>query len=163
DLKLSYAGDEDQLSWVDPTVERIVLRPVLSDLVTRLASVPLNYLPDSLPLRLNVKHRNKSTDDLPVTYSTVSLDKKADLLSLAMGWGPGAPTARRVASLLPARTPANAVVALSETGLNRVLDSLCTRGHAFGSTRLSSGAVDWRWVHVAVRFTDKAIQLTGQL
>jgi hypothetical protein len=66
-------------------------------------------------------------------------------------------------NLLPAHTKTNAVLALRKTGLKRILGWLCTQGLATGVTQQADGSVSWRWAHVAVTFTNRAIHVTGQL
>ncbi|MGH3975196.1 MAG: hypothetical protein ACRDS9_17980 [Pseudonocardiaceae bacterium] len=163
-LKLSYAGDGEPLSWVDTTIEQTILRPSLSALLmTRLASMPLSYLPDSLPLRLPATHNDATTDGLVLADSAVSLDPQVELLTLAMRCAARTSAPAWSTNLL-VEPAANAAVALSETGLNSVLSWLCAQGLATGTAQLVDGPVAWRWTHLTVAFTnDETIHLTGQL
>ncbi len=163
-LKLSYQGDDEPLSWIDTTIEQTILRPSLSMLLmARLASMPLSYLPDSLPLRLTATHNDATTDGLMLADSAVSLDPQAESLTLAMRCAAKTSAPAWSTNLL-VESAANAAVALSETGLNSVLGWLCARGLATGSAQLVDGPVSWRWERVTVTFTnDENIHLTGQL
>ncbi|MDQ3764997.1 MAG: hypothetical protein M3460_26855 [Actinomycetota bacterium] len=165
DLDLSYKGDDEPLSWVDTTIEQTVLRPSFSLLLMApLASLPLSYLPDSLPLRLKTTRTEVATEDLVLADSTVSLDSQAASLTLAMRCTARTPAPAGPADLLRRPTTANAAVAVSETGLNQVLGWLCARGLAAGTAQLGHGPIHWRWTHVAVTFTDdENVRLTGQL
>jgi hypothetical protein len=165
DLNLSYEGDDEPLSWVDTTIERTVLRPSFSLLLMApLASMPLSYLPDSLPLRFKTTHPDVATDDLVLVDSTVSLDPQAASLTLAMRCTATTSAPAGPADLLRRPTTANAAVAVSETGLNQVLGWLCARRLAAGIAQLGDGPIHWRWTHVAVTFTDdNHVRLTGQL
>jgi hypothetical protein len=164
DLKFSYQGDDEPLSWVDITIEQTILRPSLSMLLmARLASMPLSYLPDSLPLRLPATHNDAATDGLVLADSAVSLDPQTESLTLAMRCAAKTSAPAWSTNLL-VESAANAAVALSETGLNSVLGWLCAQGLATGTAQLVNGPVAWRWTHVTVTFTsDENIHLTGQL
>src|SRR5262249_49783395 len=49
DLGLTYADDARTVSWLDAEVEQVLLRPTFGpQLMSRLAVLPLNYLPASL-------------------------------------------------------------------------------------------------------------------
>jgi hypothetical protein len=164
DLKLSYEGDDEPLSWVDSTIEQQALRPSISMyLMAPLASLPLIYLPNSLPLRLKVTGDDVVTDGLALADSAVFFDPYAESLTLAMRCTAksSAPTWSR--NLFVA-SPGNAAVALSETGFNNMLGWLCAEGLAVGTVQLVDGPAAWRWTHVTATFTDdNTIRLTGQL
>lgn len=163
-LKLSYEGDDKPLSWVDATVEQTILRPSLATwLMAPLASMPLSYLPESLPLRLHAGDNDVTTDGLMLADLAISLDLQAELLTLVMCCAAKNSMPLWSTNLL-AESPANAAVALSETGLNSMLDWLCTQGFATGTAQLVDGPVSWRWTRVAATFTDdENIHFTGQL
>jgi hypothetical protein len=165
DLKLSYEGDEDLLTEVDTAIERTLLRPTLcAQLMAPLANLPLNYLPDAVPLRLTGPgHRVAPAEALTLTDPAVSLNPNADSLSLTMRSAPRTATPARPPNLLPDHTAANTVVAVSETGLNSILSWLCAQGLATDTTHHPGSRVSWRWDNVAARFTDHTIHLTGQL
>jgi hypothetical protein len=165
-LKLSYEGDDELPTWVDTAIEHTLLRPTLcAQLMEPLANLPLNCLPDTVPLPLpDEPHQlTPPTDGLALADAAVSLDPHAESLKLAMRCTAHTATPAPPPNLLPDHTPANAVVALSETALNRILSWLCAEGLATGMTTQSDGLVSWRWTHVAATFTDHAIHLTGQL
>ena len=128
DLNLSYEGDDEPLSWVDGAIERTILRPSISMcLMAPLASLPLSYLPDSLPLRIEATGDDEvPADGLAVADSTVFLDPYAESLTLAMRCTATSSASAWSANLLVA-SPANAAVALSETGLNNMLRWLCAQ------------------------------------
>ncbi len=165
DLKLSYKAD-DGLTRVDTAVERTLLRPTLCEqLMAPLADLPLNYMPDAVPLLLIEKpgHPVSPTDGIKLADGAVSLDPHADSLTLVMRCAAHTDAPQPPPNLLPEHTKANAVLALSQTGLNRILGWLCTQGLATGVTQQADGSVSWRWAHVAVTFTDHGIHVTGQL
>ncbi|MDQ4033748.1 MAG: hypothetical protein M3332_16495, partial [Actinomycetota bacterium] len=164
DLKLSYKGDDKPLSWVDTTVEQTILRPSLSTLLmAQLASMPLSYLPDSVPLRLKARNNDEVTNGLTLTDTAVSLDPQSESLTLAMRCA-AKTSARPWSTNLLVKPAANAAVAWSETGLNSVLSWLCARGLATGTAQLADGPVSWSWMHVTMTFTNEDnIHLTGQL
>ncbi|MGH3808947.1 MAG: hypothetical protein ACRDRU_20430, partial [Pseudonocardiaceae bacterium] len=163
DLELSYQGDDEPLSWVDTTIEQIILRPTLAASMARLASMPLSYLPSSLQLRLTASDDDVPTDGVVLADSAISLDSQAESLTLAMRCAATTPAPTWSKNLL-VESAANVAVALSETGLNTVLDWLCTQGLATGTTQLAEGPVSWRWTHVMMTFThDENIHLTGRL
>jgi Collagen triple helix repeat (20 copies) len=163
DLMLSYKGDDKPLPWLNTTTEQTALCLSLSMLMVPLADIPLSYLPDSLPLRLHATHNDVTTDGLVLADSTVSLDPQAGSLTLAMLCTAKTSPPTWSKNLL-VESAANAAVALSETGLNSMLDWLCAQGHATGTTQLDDGPASWRWTHVTATFTnDGNIHLTGQL
>ncbi len=164
DLKLNYEGDDEPLSWVDNTIEQTILRPTISMcLMAPLASMPLSYLPSSLPLRLAATGNDVTTDGLALADSAVFLDPYAESLTLAMRCTATTSTPAWSANLLVA-SPANAAVALSETGLNSMLSWLCAEDLATGTAYLVDGPVVWRWMHVTAAFTnDGNIHLNGRL
>lgn len=128
-----------------------------------LASMPLSYLPSSLPLRIEATGNDMTTDGLALADSAVFLDPHAESLTLAMRCTATSSTPAWSTNLLVA-SPANAAVALSETGLNSMLSWLCSHDLASGTAQLVDGPVAWRWMHVTAIFTnDDSIHLTGQL
>ena len=163
-LKLSYKGDDKPLPWVDTTVEQTILRPSLCTLLmAQLASMPLSYLPDSLPLRLEARNNDEVTDGLMLTDTAVSLDPQTESLTLAMRCATKTSAPPWSTNLL-GKSAANAAVAWSETGLNSALSWLCARGLATGTAQLVGGPVSWSWTHVTMAFTDdQNFHLTGQL
>jgi hypothetical protein len=166
ELELSYAGDDDLLTEVDKSIERMLLRPTLcTQLMAPLASLPLNFLPDAVPLRLTAGpgHGVASAEGLTLADAAVSLDPPADSLTLTMRRALCTATPAPPPNLLSDHTAANAVVAVSETGLNSILGWLCEQGLATGTTDHPGGPVSWHWTHVTARFTDHAIHLTGRL
>ncbi|MFE0028800.1 hypothetical protein, partial [Amycolatopsis sp. NPDC059021] len=146
DLKLSYPGDEDALSWFDARLERTLLRPVLGKkLMKRLAGLPLTYLPDAVPPRQGA--------------ATVAVDPHTETLSLTLGRAGPAPRGGFLSD--PA---ANLAVAYSETGLNDVLARLCERELASGTTVLDEDLVSWRWTWLKVAFTaHEYLHLSGEV
>jgi hypothetical protein len=165
-LKLSYEGDGELPTWVDTAIEHTLLRPTLcAQLMVPLANLPLTCLPDAVPLRLTDEPHGvtPSTNGLALADAAVSLDPHAKSLTLAMRCTADTATPAPPPNLLLDHTTANAVVALSETGLNSVLSWLCAEGIATGMTPRPEGLVSWRWAHVAAAFTDHAIHLTGEL
>jgi hypothetical protein len=165
DLKLSYEGDDTPLSWMDAAIEKVLLRPTLSRLLMApLASLPLSYLPDSLPLRLKEKHNTVTTEGLTLASSVVSLDSHTECLTLALRCEDSDPAPTCPVNLLSEATTANTAVALSETGLNRMFEWLCARDLAAGATQLGNGSVSWRWRRATAGFTDDgSIRVTGHL
>ncbi|MFE0109871.1 hypothetical protein ACFWX6_12020, partial [Amycolatopsis sp. NPDC059019] len=146
DLKLSYPGDEEALSWLDARIERTLLRPVLGrKLMKHLAGLPLTYLPDSVPPRQGA--------------ATVAVDPHAEALSLTLGDAGPAPRG----SFLSDPT-ANLAVAYSEAGLNDVLSRLCERELASGTTILGEDLVSWRWTWLKVALTaHEHVHLAGEV
>ena len=166
DLELRYEGDDEILTWVDTSIERTLLRPTLcAQLMAPLTNLPLNCLPDAVPLHLTDEPHHGATpaDGLALTDAAVSLDPHVELLTLGMRCAAHSTRPQPPPNLLPDHSTANAVVALSETGLNRTIGWLCAQGLATGTTPQPDGSVSWRWTHVAASFTDHAIHLTGQL
>ncbi len=163
-LKLSYKGDDQPLSWFDTMIEKTFLRPsAFMPLMERLASMPLSYLPDSLPLCREATHNDVATDGLVLADSAVSLDPQVGSLTLAMRCEAKTSAPAWSTNLL-VESAANVAVALSETGLNRMFGWLCARGLVTGTAQLVDGPVSWRWTHATVTFTnDENIHLTGQL
>ncbi|MDQ4103169.1 MAG: hypothetical protein M3186_05485 [Actinomycetota bacterium] len=163
-LKLSCGGTDEPLSWVDATIEQAILRPSLSTgLMAPLAGMPLSYLPESLPLRLEAAPNEVTADGLMLADWAVSLDLQAELLTLAMRCAAEASMPMWSTNLL-AESPANVAVALNETGLNNMLGWLCAQDLATGMTQLVDGPVSWRWTRVTATFTDEeSIHFTGQL
>lgn len=164
DLKLECKASDELLSWVDSTIEQVILRPALSALLmSRLASMPISYLPDSLPLRLETTHKDVAVDEVVLADAVVLLDSQAELLTLAMCCKAKAPAHAWSKNLL-VESAANAAVAYSETGLNTVLSWLCARGLATGTAQGVDGPVSWTWTHVTATITDdQTIGLTGHL
>jgi Collagen triple helix repeat (20 copies) len=164
DLKISYEGDDKPLSWVGTTIQKMMLRPSLStQLMAPFVDMPLNYLPDSLPLRLKTARNDATTDGLLLADAAVFLDPQAELLTLAMRCEARTSAPAWSTNLLVEST-ANMAVALSEAGLNSLLGWLCSQGLAAGTAQLIHGPVSWRWGHVTAAFTnDGNIHLTGQL
>jgi hypothetical protein len=85
ELKLSCEGDEKPLSWFEEMIAKGILRRGrLARLMTSLAGLPLSYLPDSWPLRIDAKRNDMTADELVLAESAVSLNSKAESLTLAM-------------------------------------------------------------------------------
>ncbi|MBV8992442.1 MAG: hypothetical protein JO287_01790, partial [Pseudonocardiales bacterium] len=164
DLKLSYEGDDEPLSWVDSTIEQQILRPSISlCLMAPLAGLPLSYLPDSLPLRHEATCEDVAPDGLGLADSAVFLDPYAESLTLAMRCTAKNPPPRWSGNPFEA-SPANATVALSEAGFNKMLDWLCAEDLAMGTARLADGPATWCWTHIAAAFIDENnIHFTGDL
>ncbi|MGB9281775.1 MAG: hypothetical protein WCB57_17100, partial [Pseudonocardiaceae bacterium] len=164
DLKLSYEGDDEPLSWIDNTIEHAILRPSISlCLMAPLAGMPLSYLPGSLPLRLEAPGDDAAADGLALAESAVFLDPYAESLTLAMR-STATTSAPAWSTNLLVVSPANAAVALSEAGLNNMLNWLCAHDLATGTAQLVDGPVAWRWMNVTATFTDDDnIHLAGQL
>jgi hypothetical protein len=164
ELKLSYEGDEKTLSWFDKMIAKGILRRGrLARLMTSLADLPLSYLPDSWPLRVDAKRNGMAADGLVLAESAVSLNSQAESLTLAMRCAAETPVPGWTANLLP-ESAANMVVALGETGLNSLLGRLCAQGLATGTVQLGGGSVAWCWTHVTASFTGgQDIHLTGEL
>ena len=162
DLKLEYKASDEPPPWVDSTVEQAILRPSFSVLLMApLASIPLSYLPDSLPVRLEPTQNDVATDDVIFVDAIVSLDPQAELLTLAMCCEAKNPAPAWSKNLL-IESEANAAVAYSETGLNNVLSWLCAQGLATGTAQLDDGNVSWCWMHVTATITDDGtIGFTG--
>ncbi|MFD2465666.1 hypothetical protein ACFSYJ_44155, partial [Amycolatopsis samaneae] len=161
DLKLSYAGGEDSLSWIDTRLERVLLRPVLGKkLLKRLAGLPLSYLPEPVPLRIGTE---RDTAALGYRAANVSVDPHGETLSLELGRSGRPPGAAPPGSFL-AKPEANLAVAVTETGLNQVLGLLCDRGHAAGTTTVGETPVAWRWSRIRAGLSaPQHLRLTGEL
>ena len=93
-----------------------------------LADLPLNYMPDAVPLLLIEKpgHPVSPTDGIKLADGAVSLDPHADSLTLVMRCAAHTDAPQPPPNLLPEHTKANAALALSQTGLDRILGRLCT-------------------------------------
>jgi hypothetical protein len=164
DLELTYEGDDRMLTPLGATIERALLRPTLcAELMAPLANLPLNYLPDMVPLHLTSELDDAATDNLALVDTAVSIDSHAESLTLAMRCAKYHGDPPPVPNLFTDDSTANVVVALSETALNRVLSRLCAQGLATGTTQHAHDSVSWRWAHAAVSFTDHTIHLTGKL
>ena len=163
DLTLSYRGDEENFSWIDTEIEEAILHPCFCTLLMApLSSMPLSYLPDSLPLRLRATPQDSSTDGLVIADATVALDPQVKSLTLAMRREAQAPVPTRPVNLLE-EPMANAVVAMSETGLNSLLGWLCAHESVTGNTQVADRSVVWRWMSATASFEGENLRLRGQL
>jgi hypothetical protein len=164
DLKLEYKASDEPLSWADSTIEQVILRPSFSGLLMApLASIPLSYLPGSLPVCLEAAHNDTAADEVIPVDAFVSLDAQGELLTLAMcRESKDAPPAWSHNLLV--ESAANAAVAYSETGLNSVLSWLRAQGLAAGTAQLVNGGLSWCWTQVTANIVgDGNIGFVGQL
>jgi hypothetical protein len=151
ELELTYKADPDAVSWIDDAIETTLLRPTVSaQLVGPLAGLPLSFWPSG-----PVPHRGGADPGWAVW-----LDPEAACLSVTAGPGEAATVPPR---FLVASESANAAVALSETGLNRQLGSLCQNGFATGTLESADGPGRWQWNAVTARFAGSAVHISGEL
>jgi hypothetical protein len=164
DLAVSYKGTDKTASWLDTKfVRRVYRNQLFSRVMNSLAGMPLNCLPESLPVRLKARPDGPVEDGLVLTDARAVLDPARRYLTLAMSTTGDASVIFRPVNFLLDAT-ANAAVALTPAGVNRILAWLCERGRAAGTAPSAHGFLHWRWREAAVALVDdQRIQVTGHL
>lgn len=164
-LKVSYEGSTwpEFLAKLDPTKEESSLRPVLTTQLMRpLASIPLTYMPYSLPVTMPLQN-GKSNGALPITQAQAQLVKACNsvVLGLMLDQTRSAPSV--FSTLLPpGRTKNNAALGISTEGFNTLLSYLCKQGRATGSLiHPRWGSIDWHWESLTVTLHQNVIYLAG--
>jgi hypothetical protein len=150
-----YKGGPDVLTWPDGLVVDTVLRPVLcTQVMAPLARLPLTCLPQSPPLALGGAGPSES---VAFDSATVTVNRRARSVTLALG-GPG-PSGGSLAI----DDAASMSVALSDRGLNRLLDWMCAWGQAHGEANRDGAGPSWQWTSAATTFAGSTTNLTGNL
>lgn len=164
DLKVTYEGSKQSKLLATFEKETTSLRSVLTkDLMGSLASIPLTYMPYSLPVTMPLQD-GKSNGALPITQAQAQLVKNSNsvVLGLMLDQARNAPSV--FSTLLAGRTKYNAALGISTEGLNALLSYLCKQGRGTGSFVHSQwGLINWLWESLTVTLHQGGLHLTGVL
>jgi hypothetical protein len=137
DLQVRYEGNDEELPWTDRALEEAFLRTSLcTQLMAPLAHLPISYLPTAAGL-IHVARSGSTTwmHSIDPDAETLTLTRCSEGADLHLS-----PTHQ----FLPDDASANAVVAISQDGLNEAFRQQYINGVAATPTSTACGTGSWR-------------------
>src|SRR5579859_1811833 len=166
ELKVTYEGSKwaPLQAKLSPAKAEKSLRPVITtQLFEQLASIPLTYMPSSLPIAMSTSWRT-ATKTLRVIRALPRTLERSGAVALGLMLDKTQVPASTLVSLLPEDAEYNAAIGISTAGLNTLLAHCCEQDRAMGQFYHSQlGWTGWQWEQLTVTLLDETIFIEGVL